>query len=322
MIQVITDSVASIPAEMAKKKGIRVVSLFLRYNDQEFVESEMDLDEFYKDIYNMADNPPVSSQPSQVVMEQAFEEAAEAGDEVLGVFISSKMSGTFDNAVRAGRNVAKRHEGFQYAVIDSTTNCFDQAWPVMAGVAARDAGCDLKTCAQKVLESVYRSRFIFAPESLTFLQKGGRIGRAAALLGNIIKLSPILTVCDGEASTHSKVRSLKKASEKMAEIMMKDAQESGLRNVMVHYIGAAEPAIKWAREVIEPLVRHEVDVLPASPVIGTHVGPAMGLAYECGGVLEGKLVKDKPTLVVSPFWNNQDQESWSVPINFQVESLA
>lgn len=322
MIQVITDSVASIPAELAKKKNIRVVSLFLRYNEHEYVESEMDLDEFYKDIYDMADNPPVSSQPSQVVMEEAFEEAAKSGDEVLGVFISSKMSGTFENAVRAGRNVASRYKGFQYAVIDSTTNCFDQAWPVMAGVDARDEGCDLKACAQRVLESVYRSRFIFSPETLTFLQKGGRIGRAAALLGNLIKLSPILTVSDGEASTHSKVRSSKKAAAKMAEIMMADAQESGLRNVMVHYIGNAEPARKWAREVIEPLVRHEVDVFPASPVIGTHVGPAMGLAYECGSELAGKLVKDMPTLVVSPFWNCQGEESWSVPINFQVESLA
>lgn len=322
MIRVITDSVASIPAELAEKLNIQVVSLFVRYQDTEYVESEMDLDAFYENIYDMADNPPISSQPSQAVLEQVFEDAAEAGDEVLGVFISSKMSGTFESAARAARSVAARYTGFLYAIIDSTTNCFDQAWPVIAGVKARDEGCDLLTCAKRVLETIPNTRFIFSPETLTFLQKGGRIGRAAALLGNLIKLAPVLTVCDGEASTFAKARTSKKAAEKMATILAEDSQSKGLRNIVVHYIGDAAPAKKWAKEVIEPLIGCAVNVFPASPVIGTHVGPAMGLAYECGGILGGKLVKDKPTIIVSPYFEGKDQPSWSIPINYVQDSLA
>lgn len=125
------------------------------------------------------------------------------------------------------------------------------------------------------------TRFLFTPETLTFLQKGGRIGGAAALLGNLIQLSPVLTVRDGQATTLAKVRTRKKALDKIVQTFKADVEAYGLKRVMVHYIGDKNPAVAWAREVIEPLVGHAVDVLPVSPVIGLHVGPAVGIAYEC-----------------------------------------
>ena len=121
------------------------------------------------------------------------------------------------------------------------------------------------------------------------MQKGGRIGGAAALLGNLIQLSPVLTVRDGQATTLAKVRTRKKALDKIVQTFKADVEAYGLKRVMVHYIGDKNPAVAWAREVIEPLVGHAVDVLPVSPVIGLHVGPAVGIAYECARLLTGKI---------------------------------
>lgn len=289
MIKILTDSVASIPADEAREAGIDIVTLYVNRDGAELADAEMDLDAFYADIYDMVDNLPTSSQPSQMELEEVFERAALAGDDVLGIFISTGLSGAYEGAVRAARAVKARNIDFSYALIDSSSCGYDEAWPVFDAVAARDAGEDLEGCTQAALAGIESTRFLFTPETLTFLQKGGRIGNAAALLGNLIQLSPVLTVTDGEATTLAKVRTRKKALEKIVQTFRDDVEKYGLKNVVVHYIGDKTPAVQWAHDVVEPLVGRSVPVLPVSPVIGLHVGPAVGIAYECAHALAGKL---------------------------------
>lgn len=289
MIRIITDSVASIPSGIAQKAGIEIVSLFVNRDGVEYVDADMDLDAFYADIYDMIDNIPTSSQPSQLALEGVFERAARAGDEVLGIFISTGLSGAYDGAVRAARAIQARNIGFTYAIVDSTSCGYDEAWPVLDAVAARDAGEDLSGCVAAALAGIEATRFLFTPETLTFLQKGGRIGNAAALLGNLIQLAPVLTVVDGVATTFAKVHTRKKALDKIVSTFKSDVEKYGLKHIVVHYIGDKAPAVEWAHEVIEPLVARSVEVLPVSPVIGMHVGPAVGIAYECNNAVEGKL---------------------------------
>ena len=289
MIRIVTDSTASIPRELALENGIEVATMYLNYNGREYEDATMDVDAFYEDIQDMVDNIPTSSQPSQGAFEQMFEDAAITGDSVLGIFMSSDMSGTVDGALRAARSVGARHAGFTFRIIDSLSNSFDEAWAVLAAAAARTAGCTLDQCCDVAKGVVARTRFLFTPESLRFLKAGGRIGTAAALLGSIMKLCPILTVTDGVTTTYAKVRTHKKALAVIADKFKADAAEFGLRNAIVHYIGSADEARAWARDVIEPICGREVDVIPVSPCIGLHVGPAVAIAYECERVLPGKL---------------------------------
>ena len=289
MIKIVTDSVASLPADIAQQENVEVVSLYLNVDGKEYADLDMDVDAFYERIYEMADNPPTSSQPSQAKLESLFESIAKAGDELLGIWISSKLSGAFEGVLRAARAVESRNINFSYCMIDSSSCGFDEAFPVLAGIRSVKEGKTLTEVAHDVVESIKSTRFLFTPESLTFLQKGGRI----------IKLSPVLTVVDGIPQAMAKVRTQKKALEKIVSIMEEDrAACAGLKNLVVHYIGEKTPALTWAREVIEPLLGRAVEVHPVSPVVGLHVGPAVGIAYECAAPLDGKITKDASSLAV------------------------
>ena len=111
MIRIITDSVSSITQEMAAQLDIQVVTLYVNRNGREYEDATMDLDAFYADIYDMVDDIPTSSQPSQHLLEEVFEDAARAGDQVCGIFISTGLSGAYDGALRAIRAVAARNIG-------------------------------------------------------------------------------------------------------------------------------------------------------------------------------------------------------------------
>ena len=299
MVRILTDSTSSIPAAIRAALGIDVLSLRVLRGAAEYEESTMDLDAFYTDIYDMIDDIPTSSQPSPAQVEAELESAAQKGENVLGIFISSKMSGTFESVLAAAQRVKERFPEFRFAMMDSMSNCMDLGWAAMAAAGTRNEGGTLEQCVAAAKKAIESSRFIFAPESLRFLEKGGRIGHAAALLGSVLKISPVLTVQDGVATTLTKARTQTRALEQIVNTFKADAAEHGVKNVAVHYIGSKLPAAKWAKDVIEPLLGHEVLVTPASPVIGVHVGPAMGLVYECLEPVRGKLVHTKPEIVLA-----------------------
>ena len=153
MIKIVTDSVASIPAEVVRERDIDVVSLYVNRDGREYRETDMDVDAFYEDIYDMIEQPPTSSQPSLHALEAIFDRAAEARDEVLGIFLSSKMSGTFESAVRSARACKERYEQFRCTLLDSTSNCGDEMFAVLDAADARDAGASLEECARITFEN-------------------------------------------------------------------------------------------------------------------------------------------------------------------------
>lgn len=305
MIQIVTDSTASLPRSLTESLDIDVLSLHVHHDGKEYEDATMDLDAFYANIAEMKNNPPKSSQPSQTDLINYFTAAAEAGNQVVGVFMSGAMSGTFEGAIRAANEVASKIKGFQFALVDSLSNSCDEGFPVLSAATARDHGLNFYACALSARDAVACTRFLFAPESLSYLRAGGRIGTGAALLGNAIKLTPIFTVTDGMTDTFAKVRTQKKAGIKIAEKFAEDVSECGLVDAVVHYIGDKGPAVEWARKYIDPIVGSEVAVTPVSPVIGCHVGPSFGIAYQCEKPLKGKLEKKKPEVVCNnPFLSN------------------
>lgn len=297
MLRIITDSTASVPKAVLDAHDVTVVSLYVRFDGEEHIEAEMDIDGFYDTIASRIDDIPTSSQPSQHAFESFFEAAAAAGDEVLGIFVSSALSGTFEGAVRAARTVKSHNIDLRCVLIDSTSTGGDEGFPIMDALEARAAGGTLEECAAAVQNGILCSRIIFVPESLEFLKAGGRIGRAAALLGSVIKIVPVITVLDGTPQVVTKVRTMKKAVEEMVRTFKADVDRFGLKRVMVQYIGPKTEVLEKLRERVEEIAGHTVEVMPVSPVIGVHVGPAVGISYECMRYVEGKLEMQPSELV-------------------------
>jgi DegV family protein with EDD domain len=278
-VRIVTDSLAAIPASVAREAGIEVVSLYINDGDTNQRELDMDVPSFYRRLEDMR-TLPTSSQPSLESFLEAFGRALEHGTDVLGVFVSSKMSGTLEAARIAADMVLAENPGARIELLDSGSNSMEQGFGALAAADAAVAGESLERCMEVARDTISRTRYLFTPETLEYLRRGGRIGHASALLGGLLQIKPILTVEDGETTTFAKVRTHGKALSEIASKFAKDIEAYGLNQVIVHYIGEPGPAEAFAREQIEPLANRPVEIMPVSPVIGLHVGPAVGIVYE------------------------------------------
>jgi len=278
-LHVVTDSTSYLPASDLARLGIAVVPLFVTDGDAVSAETDLDFADFYRRLEDTR-VLPTSSQPSLESLVAAFRRGAEAGDEVLGVFLSSRMSGTYESAQLAATMVRDEVPGSRIEVLDSESNCMQEGYAVLSAAEAGAAGGSIQECIAAARATMERSRFVFTPRSLEYLRRGGRIGNASALLGTLLQILPVLTVDGGLTTTDAKVRTHAKALERIRDDFARDVAEKGLRRVVVHSIAELSGAAAFARDVIEPIAGRPVDVIPVGPVIGTHVGSAVGLVYE------------------------------------------
>lgn len=278
-VQVVVDSVASIPQRLVDEFDLKVASLWVIEDGKSTRELEMDVHEFYRRIGDMKEIP-TSSQPTVEEFAAIFEDAARAGRDVLCVPIASAMSGTFQSATLAGRQVAERFPQWSHEIVDSMCNSMQTGFIALAGARKALAGSPLAECAQASRDTIDRTRFVFTPEGLEYLRKGGRIGNAAALVGSLLQVKPVLNVENAVVETLAKVRTTKKALEEVLRVFLADVQRCGLVDAYVHYIGQPEAAREFSRDVLGPAIGRTIEVVPVSPVVGVHVGPAIGIVYE------------------------------------------
>ena len=280
-VRIVTDSTSYLPTEELERHGIAMVSLGVNFPDgSSFPEVEIGRHDFYE---RMAASPqvPTSSQPAPSAFMEVFEPAAEAGDDVLGVFLSAKMSGTSEAGRLAADMVRERHPEARIEVLDSRSNCMELGFAVLAAARVANTGGSLDEAADAARATIDRTRFLFLPRTLDYLRKGGRIGGASALLGSLLDVKPILTVVNGETQVFAKVRKHSRAVAEILGRLQSDAEEFGLRVVAVHHIDAEETARSMLVEPIRERLGIESSVVAIGPVIGLHVGPGtVGVVYE------------------------------------------
>ena len=277
-IKVVVDSTSYIPREIREDYDITILPLSVVFEDGPIKETEITNEDFYSKL-SKQDTIPKSSQPIIEEVYNIFEDIVRKGDEILGVFISSEMSGTYSTAHLVKDMIITNYPEAKIELIDSRSNCMQLGYAAIVGAKAAKEEKSLQDAVIKVKENIKRSKFIFTPDTLEYLKKGGRIGSAQALLGSLLQLKPILTVKDGKTDVITKVRTKKKSIEKMVEIFTEDIEKFGLGEVIVHHINNEEEAQKIADE-LNKLIGKPIDTCPIGPVIGVHVGPgSLGIAY-------------------------------------------
>lgn len=277
-IKIVTDSTSYIPNEYIKKYDIKVVSLNVVMNGESRREVDIDNKYFYKEM-NESTEVPKSSQPIPQEMLDVFKEIVEAGDSIVGIFLSSKMSGAYSTANMVKEMVLEEYPSVDIHILDSKTNCMQMGFAAIEAAKASAEGKGINEVIS-IAEHVFNnSRFLFTPETLEYLKKGGRIGGAAALFGNILQIRPILTVVDGETSVLKKVRTRKKILDEIVKEVLVDIESKGLGDIIVHHINCEEDGLKLAK-ILEEKLSRKVEIQSIGPVIGLHVGPgSIGIAY-------------------------------------------
>ncbi len=277
-IKVITDSTSYIPEYLKEEYDISVVSLSVVFGDEVIKEIDITNNEFYKKL-GSSKKIPTSSQPSIEEFYQVFEENIKANKDIVGVFISSKMSGTYSTALLVKNMILEKYPEAKIELIDSRSNCMQLGYAVLAAAKAAKAGMSIKEVVKEANKNIKRSRFIFIPDTLEYLRIGGRIGTASALLGSMLQIRPILTVSNGETFALNKVRTKKRALQEIVDIFIDNINKFGLGEVIVHHINCEGEANELAK-IIGLKVKSVVNICSIGPVIGTHVGPgALGIAY-------------------------------------------
>ena len=279
---VVTDSTAYIPDDLCAKLNITVVPLSVIWGHETYSDGvTITPQEFYTRLKD-AKVMPSTSQATPVAMQQAFSAALEKGCDVIGVFISDKLSGTLDSARQARAELASAQD--KIVLVDSESVGMGLGYQALALARAAEAGASLKELQELAKQVVPHSGVFFAVETLEFLHRGGRIGGAQRFLGSALNVKPILTVKDGKVDSADSVRTTKKAHEKVIELVAeKCAGQSNIRLATLH-ANAEESARAVLDAASKKLGAVESILTPVSPAIGTHTGPGtVGLAY-CYGV--------------------------------------
>lgn len=277
-VKIVTDSTSYISEKTRNEYNISVVSLNIAFKDISFKEVDIDNDTFYKRIEENGEIPK-SSQPSVGEMYETFLNLVKENSDIVGIFISSDMSGTYSSACLAKNMVLKEYPNAKIEIIDSRSNCMQLGFSVIEAAKEAKKGSSIEEVVKAAKDNIKRSRFLFIPNTLDYLVKGGRIGGATALLGKILKITPILTVTNGKTTIFNKVRTKKKAIMEMIDTFLKDIKKFQFGNIVIHHIDCEDEAKEIAK-TIKGLIGKEIKVCPIGPVIGSHVGPgAIGLAY-------------------------------------------
>ena len=277
-IRIITDSTSYINKEFVERYNIKVISLNVTIDGKSYREQDLDNSTFY-DIIDKNAEIPKSSQPSMDEALKAFESAAKGGDDIVGIFLSSEMSGTYSTANLIKDMVLKDYPDAKIAIVDSKTNCMELGFQVLQAARAAEKGKTIEEIIKICEVTKKNSRFLFIPETLKYLKKGGRIGNAAALLGSIFQIKPILTVEDGKTTVFDKVRTTKKAVSVMIEKVITDTKDKKIGEIVVHHINCREKAIELSN-ILKDKFNIKIEIQDIGPVIGLHVGPGcVGIAY-------------------------------------------
>ncbi len=272
-VAIATDSTHYLPAALAEERGVHQVSLYVGWQGNPQRELEMDgFDAFYE---RLAEDPelPSTSQPSIGDFLAVWEPLIDAGNDVVSIHLAGGISGTCEAARQAHGLLAERGLGERVAVIDSETACGGMGLLILAACAAARAGADKDGVVAHVREARKALRIWFCLDTLEYLRRGGRVGKAQAWLGGTLRIKPILSL-EFEIVPVERVRTAGRAFERMVRYAQ-ELHDAGSDGWVVQHIQATEQAqrlIERCREIFdsEPIFTSEV-----GPVIGTYTGPGL-----------------------------------------------
>lgn len=266
-VRIVTDSTAFLDKETIEKYNIAVVPLYVNFENEVILDGSIANAEFFNKVKHAA-KLPFTSQPSPGDFVKVFEKIMKEDSDIVTIVISSGISGTYDSAI----NAAKVVDAKRIAVVDSILTSAGLARLVLEAAEAAAQGKTKEEIVALVEDKKRRLRIFFVPDTLEYLKKGGRIGGAQALLGTLLKVKPVLYLNNGKVDSYDKVRTMKKALERIVEEI---PPAKGPFPVMLIHAEATSTLKMLTEMVRERFPEAEITASELSPVIGTHAGPGV-----------------------------------------------
>ncbi|MGH3413072.1 MAG: DegV family protein [Marmoricola sp.] len=274
-VAVVTDSTASLPAEVVERLGVTVVPLQVVIGATSYDEGVPGgaAPEMLAEALR-AWTPVSTSRPNPEEMLQAYRRlAGDGADEMVAVHLSGELSGTYESArIAAERSPVPVH------VVDSRQVGMGTGFAVIAAAEALAAGADAAEAAEAARQRARATTSLFYVDTLEYLRRGGRVGAAAALLGSALAVKPILELDEGVVGPRERVRTAAKALARLADLAV-EAADAGPVEVAVAHLASEERAARLAEQLDERLAGQlegrSVQVGEIGAVLGAHVGPGM-----------------------------------------------
>ena len=275
-VKIIVDSTADLLPEIAAR--VRIVPLTIRFGDREFIDGvTIDSKKFYEMLIE-SDELPTTSQANPGVFAEAFEEAVEAGYEVVCITCSGKLSGTYQSAVIAGAEYPGK-----VFVVDSRSIALGSAILTEYALELLDRGHSAEEIAWKLMQKREKIRLIAMLDTLEYLKKGGRISSAVAFAGGLLNIKPVICIEDGEIKMLGKARGSKQGNNLLVQEIQKAGGVDFHKPLMLGFTGLTDNLLKKYIADSADLWQGNVENLPVSvvgSVVGTHTGPgAVAVAF-------------------------------------------
>ena len=275
-VKVVTDSVADLPPQVVEELGITVIPLNVRFGEEVYRDGiDLTSEQFYDRLVH-SKILPVTSVPTPATFAEAYDKLAEETDEILAIELSAKLSGTYEVALQS---IGLMKRKCRVEVIDSRWAVMAQGFLVIAAVRAAQAGASLDEVVDVVRRNISRVDMRAAFDTLEYLKRGGRIGRAQALLGSMLKVNPIITLKDGVVEPAGRTRSRSKAIDHLYEFA---TGYSHIEEMAVEDAACPADAELLVERLSSKFPKERIYRSKTTPVIGTHTGPGLLLLAVMG----------------------------------------
>ena len=268
-VAIVTDSVADLPPRVAEEFGITVVPLVVRFGTDLYRDGlDLGPDQFYEKL-RTSKVLPATSVPPPAAFADAYDKLAEKTNEIVVISLTSKLSATYQVALQAAGLMKKQ---CRVEVLDSQWAIMAQGFIAIAAAKAAQAGASLDEVVDAARHTMHRVDMLAAFDTLEYLERGGRIGKAQAFLGSLLKINPIIGLKNGEVHPYARERSRAKAMDRLYNFATSFNNVEGLA---VEYATDLDEANRLVQRLRSKYPQVPIYLSRTSPVIGTHTGPGL-----------------------------------------------
>lgn len=271
MVQIITDTTASLPQEVADQLGIPVIPQIVSFGEESYYEGrDIDTATFMKLLQSSPELPKTAAPPPELFA-QEFNRLQPLHEPILCLHPSSELSGT----TRSASIAAKGFLSIDIRVIDTRTIGSPLGSIVQIAVEMAQGGADIDEIEKRIRNLIPRGRVYFLVDTLEYLAKGGRIGGASKLLGGILKIKPILAINNGRVDQYERERTYSRAVARLKEIVLEQVPRRANAYLTIMHAGVYDKGLALAHDLAGELQLSDIPIYHVPPAIITHGGPGI-----------------------------------------------